>query len=37
MLVNGRGSIAQVQYTGDEAVPEIRKLLETVVSANRAT
>ena len=31
MLVSGRGSIANVQYTGDEAAAEIRKLLEAVV------
>ncbi|KAF2016012.1 hypothetical protein BU24DRAFT_346131 [Aaosphaeria arxii CBS 175.79] len=33
MLVSGRGSIAQVQYTGDEAAAEIKKLLDTVVAA----
>lgn len=27
----GRGSIAQVQYTGEENAPEIKKLLEAVV------
>ena len=31
MFVNGRGSIAQVQYTGDEAAAEIKKLLDAVV------
>jgi pre-mRNA-processing factor 39 len=33
MLVFGRGSIANVQYTGDEAAAEIRKLLEAVVGS----
>jgi len=33
MLVSGRGSIANVQYTGDEAAAEIRKLLEAVVGS----
>ena len=32
MIPNGRGSIALVQYTGDEAAMEIKKLLEQVVS-----
>jgi pre-mRNA-processing factor 39 len=32
MSVIGRGSIAQVQYSGDEAVAEIKKLLDAVVS-----
>jgi hypothetical protein len=32
MLAIGRGSIAQVQYTGDEAAGEIKKLLDAVVS-----
>lgn len=31
MFVNGRGSIAQVHYTGDEAAAEIKKLLDAVV------
>ncbi|KAF2831965.1 hypothetical protein CC86DRAFT_451629 [Ophiobolus disseminans] len=31
MLANGRGSIAQVQYTGDEAAGEIKKLLDALV------
>jgi pre-mRNA-processing factor 39 len=31
MLVTGRGSIAQVQYTGEEAAIEIKKLLDAVV------
>lgn len=31
MLPNGRGSIAQVQYSGDEAATEVRKLLDAVV------
>jgi pre-mRNA-processing factor 39 len=33
MLATGRGSIAHVQYTGDEAAAEIHKLLHAVVSA----
>jgi len=32
MFVNGRGSIAQVHYDGEEAAAEINKLLEAVVS-----
>jgi hypothetical protein len=32
MLATGRGSIALVQYSGDEAAPEIKKLLDAVVS-----
>lgn len=36
MLVHGRGSIAQVHYTGDEAAPEIKKLLDAVVSTRPA-
>jgi hypothetical protein len=32
MMVTGRGSIAQVQYTGEEAAIEIKKLLDAVVS-----
>jgi hypothetical protein len=32
MMVTGRGSIAQVQYTGEEAAAEIKKLLDAVVS-----
>ena len=31
MFVNGRGSIAQVVYSGDEAAAEIKKLLDAVV------
>lgn len=31
MFVNGRGSIAQVHYSGDEAAAEIKKLLDAVV------
>lgn len=31
MLATGRGSIAHVQYTGDEAAGEIKKLLDAVV------
>jgi pre-mRNA-processing factor 39 len=31
MLATGRGSIAHVQYTGEEAAGEIKKLLDTVV------
>jgi pre-mRNA-processing factor 39 len=34
MLATGRGSIAQVQYTGDEAAAEIHKLLHAVVSCH---
>lgn len=34
MLVVGRGSIAHVQYTGDEAAGEIKKLIDAVVSVN---
>lgn len=36
MIVNGRGSIAEVHYTGDEAAAEIKKLLEAVVSCRIA-
>jgi pre-mRNA-processing factor 39 len=32
MIAAGRGSIAQVQYTGDESAGEIKKLLDAVVS-----
>lgn len=32
MLATGRGSIAQVHYTGEEAAGEINKLLSAVVS-----
>lgn len=32
MLPTGRGAIAHVEYTGEEAAPEIRKLLGAVVS-----
>lgn len=32
MLVDGRGSIAKVQYTGDEDVQAIKQLLAAVVS-----
>lgn len=31
MIAAGRGSIAQVQYTGDESAGEIKKLLDAVV------
>ncbi|KAH7073019.1 hypothetical protein BKA63DRAFT_516197 [Paraphoma chrysanthemicola] len=31
MIALGRGAIAQVQYTGDEAAGEIRKLLDAVI------
>jgi hypothetical protein len=31
MLATGRGSIAQIHYTGDEAAGEINKLLGAVV------
>lgn len=31
MLPTGRGAIAHVEYTGEEAAPEIRKLLSAVV------
>ncbi|KAJ4344413.1 uncharacterized protein N0V89_012155 [Didymosphaeria variabile] len=31
MFVNGRGSITQVHYTGDEAAAEIKKLLDAVI------
>ena len=31
MFVNGRGSIAHVHYTGDEAAANIKKLLDAVV------
>jgi hypothetical protein len=37
MLATGRGSIAHVQYTGDEAANEIKKLLDAVVSTQPAT
>jgi pre-mRNA-processing factor 39 len=33
MMATGRGSIAHVQYTGDEAAGEIKKLLDAVVSS----
>jgi hypothetical protein len=32
MLATGRGSIAQIHYTGEEAAGEINKLLSAVVS-----
>lgn len=32
MQATGRGSIARINYTGDEAAGEIKKLLDTVVS-----
>lgn len=32
MLPTGRGAIAHIEYTGDEAAPEIRKLLAAAVS-----
>ena len=32
MLTTGRGSIAQIHYTGEEAAGEINKLLSAVVS-----
>lgn len=32
MIAAGRGSIAHVQYTGDEAAGEIKKLIDAVVS-----
>jgi pre-mRNA-processing factor 39 len=32
MLATGRGSIAQIHYTGEEAAGEINKLLSSVVS-----
>ena len=32
MLATGRGSIAHIHYTGDEAAGEIKKLLDNVVS-----
>jgi hypothetical protein len=32
MLVQGRGAIATVEYSGDEAAPEIKKLLDALVS-----
>jgi hypothetical protein len=35
MLPNGRGAIAHVQYTGDEAAGEIKKLLDAVVSTTQ--
>lgn len=31
MLPNGRGAVAHIEYTGEEAAPEIRKLLGAVV------
>lgn len=31
-FVNGRGTIAYVEYTGDDAAAEIKKLLSAVVS-----
>jgi pre-mRNA-processing factor 39 len=31
MLPNGRGAVAHIEYTGEEAAPEIRKLLSAVV------
>jgi len=31
MLATGRGSIAQINYTGDEAAGEIKKLLDAIV------
>jgi hypothetical protein len=37
MLALGRGAIAHVQYTGDEAAGEIKKLLDAVVSVDRTT
>lgn len=37
MLAIGRGAIAHVQYTGDEAAGEIKKLLDAVVSTHRTT
>lgn len=37
MLATGRGSIAQVQYTGDEAAGEIKKLLDALVSTSEPT
>ena len=35
MLAIGRGCIAQVQYTGDEAAGEIKKLLDAVVRTTK--
>jgi pre-mRNA-processing factor 39 len=32
MMATGRGSIAQIHYTGEEAAGEIKKLLDAVVS-----
>jgi hypothetical protein len=32
MLATGRGSIAQIHYTGEEAAGEVNKLLSAVVS-----
>jgi hypothetical protein len=37
MLAIGRGAIAHVQYTGDEAAGEIKKLLDAVVGVDRTT
>jgi pre-mRNA-processing factor 39 len=34
MFATGRGSIAQIHYTGEEAAGEINKLLSAVVSNN---
>ena len=32
MLITGRGGIASINYTGDEAAGEVKKLLDAVVS-----
>jgi len=37
MLPNGRGAIAQLEYTGEEAAVEIRKLLSAVVRPTHPT